>query len=57
MFNEQRRRQFWDYFRFLKDPITNGGQLYKKNFLVLKNCFNDKLHVNCIHFWLICINF
>ena len=42
---------------FFKDPITNGGQLYKKKFLVLKNCFNDKLHVDYIHFWLICINF
>ena len=29
----------------------------KKNFLLLKKCFNDKLHVDWIHFCLICINF
>ena len=29
----------------------------KKYFLLLKKCFNDKLHVDWIHFCLICINF
>ena len=38
-------------------PNNIWRPVIKKKFLLLKKCFNDKLHVDWIHFCLICINF